>query len=86
MFWTDSDVAAWEEALQTNPGTDIVANIITMGKTVHAAWDHCEFGLKPVDTDDSPDPKSLTVEFHWLNIRSQTDRVIPIRTVPDLTT
>lgn len=71
MFWSDQAVTAWQDLLFTPSNTEFLANMITMGKTVQAAWDHAEFALKPIGTNDRK--TEMTVKFYWLRRRSRTD-------------
>lgn len=88
VFWADSKVMAWHNMIQTNLKTEFLANLVTMKKDVHAAWDNCEFALKPIPPSDGedPDPNSMRVEFHWLKVHPRVAPMVSLLAVPDFPT
>lgn len=52
MFWSDEDIdlKLLKQKLFTPAKTETLENRIMMAKTVHSAWDHCEFAFKPIQS------------------------------------
>lgn len=83
LFWSKERVAAWEAKLHTPVKTEFLGNMITMSKSVHAAWDFAEFALKPLPAV-SCDPDTIKLEFHWLKFRASGFGVTTLLERPDL--
>lgn len=72
MFWPIAEIRALQAHLR-QPQMQ-TTNLIVLGKHVHARWTDGEFGLLPIDVDDtngSEQSSELRLEFSWMGFRSQ---------------
>lgn len=63
-FWSREKVAAWQQDILSDRGTEVCQNLLTFNTLAHDLWGLARFGLEPVEV--SEDRKTLTVRFWWL--------------------
>ncbi|GAB1213130.1 hypothetical protein ATERTT37_002279 [Aspergillus terreus] len=57
-FWSREKVAAWQQDILSDRGTEVCQNLLTFNTLAHDLWGLARFGLEPVEV--SEDRKTLT--------------------------
>ncbi|PGH01051.1 hypothetical protein AJ79_08020 [Helicocarpus griseus UAMH5409] len=82
LFWTESRVRAWHNAITGPSGTEMVENLLCFAPHVHAYHGRAFFALQPLRISD--DRKSMTLVFHWMPHIQNLSRKAKLLEVPEI--
>jgi hypothetical protein len=82
LFWAETRVNSWYNAITTDSGAEIVANLLTLAPHAYAYHRRAYFALQPQKL--SEEKRHLTVGFHWIPEISKLPKRIDILTKAEI--
>ncbi|KAK2793117.1 hypothetical protein FQN51_001350 [Onygenales sp. PD_10] len=82
LFWTETRIRSWYNAITTSAGTESVENLLSLAPSVQDYQGKAYFALQPREL--SADKKRLTVGFYWMRRMTDLPKRVSLLRKPDM--